>query len=144
MTGLTKEEQRLGEKVTGGLKIYFWVISILAGIGAFSLFNLGNWLDRNIYIGSVNISFPRIGLPIGDNTPWIFLALYVIALVGLYVRKGWAVPVGRGALVVSMVVLFPVGTIFGAILWKRFNDPVAKRYLNYAVDPKDSDSEKKA
>ena len=144
MAELTKEELKLGEKVTGGLKIYFWVISILAGIGAFSAFNLGDLLDRNIHIGSVNIAFPRIGFPIGDNTPWIFLALYVIALVGLYVRKGWAVPLGRGALVVSMVILFPVGTIFGAILWKRFNDPAAKRYLNYAIDPKDNESENKA
>jgi hypothetical protein len=32
-----------------------------------------------------------------------------------------------------MVIFFPVGTIFGAILWKRINDPIAKRYLNYPV-----------
>jgi hypothetical protein len=37
-----------------------------------------------------------------------------------------------------MVVLFPVGTIFGAILWKRFNDPVAKKYLNYGAKPEET------
>lgn len=140
MTELTKKELKLGEKVIGGPKIYFWVISILAGIGTFSVFNLGNWLGKNIHIGPVVIGFPKIGFPFGDSTPWIFLALYVIALVGLYIRKGWAIPVGRAALVVSMVVLFPVGTIFGAILWKRFNDPAAKRYLNYGVTV-DTDNE---
>ncbi len=49
-------------------------------------------------------------------------------------RKPWAVPLGRAALVVTMVIFFPVGTIFGGILWKRINDPVAKKYLNYSVD----------
>jgi hypothetical protein len=147
MEEMTKQEQKNGEKVISGPRIYFWVISILAGIGSFSIFNLGNWLDRNIQIGSLNIVFPKIWVPFGDNTPWLFLALYVAALVGLYMRKGWAVPVGRAALVVSMVVLFPVGTIFGAILWKRFNDPAAKRYLNYGIgsdDQKDQDSGKES
>ncbi len=140
MAEMTKKEIKLGEKLLSGPKIYFWVISILAGMTTFSGFNLGNLLDRSIHIGSVNIVFPRIGLPAGNNTPWLFLALYVIALVGLYMRKGWAVPVGRAALVVSMVVLFPVGTILGAILWKRFNDPRSKRYLNYGTV--DTDNEK--
>ena len=52
---------------------------------------------------------------------------------GLYVRKAWAVPVGRAGLVVTMVIFFPVGTIFGAIVWKRYNDPIAKMYLNYKL-----------
>jgi len=34
-------------------------------------------------------------------------------------------------LVVSMVFFFPVGTIIGAILWKRFNYPLSKKYLDY-------------
>jgi len=76
------------------------------------------------------------------NTSFIFVALFVAALVGLYIRKGWAVPVGRAGLVVSMVIFFPVGTIFGAILWKRYNDPEAKKYLNYAeTADKDEDDD---
>lgn len=141
MAKLTKKELKQGEKVISGPRIYFWVLSILAGIGAFTIFDMGNLLDRSIYIGPVMLRLPAIGLPIGERTPWIFLTLYVIALVGLYIRKGWAVPVGRAALVVSMVVLFPVGTIFGAILWKRFNDPLAKKYLNYGADSEDEDAE---
>ncbi len=144
MAKLTKKEKKLGEKVIGGPKIYFWVISILAGIGAFTIFDMGNLLDRSIYIGPVMFRIPAIGLPIGEGTPWIFLALYVVALVGLYMRKSWAVPVGRAALVVSMVVLFPVGTIFGAILWKRFNDPAAKKYLNYGVETDEQKEEENA
>jgi hypothetical protein len=142
MTEQTKQEKTPGEKVVEGPKIYFWVISVLAAITTFSVFNMGNLLDKTLHIGPVAIGLPRIGFLSGDGGPWIFLALYVAALVGLYIRKGWAIPVGRAALVVSMVVLFPVGTIFGAILWKRFNDPVAKKYLNYGAGA-DKDTDKK-
>lgn len=138
-----KKEKNPGGKVVEGPKIYFWVLSVLAAITTFSVFEFGNLLDRSIYIGPVAIGFPSIGFPIGDRGSLLFLALYVVALVGLYIRKGWAIPVGRAALVVSMVVLFPVGTIFGAILWKRFNDPVAKRYLNYG-ESVDTEKEDKA
>lgn len=141
MAKLTKQEMKHGEKVIGGPKIYFWVISVLVGIGTFSLSDIASW-GRNIYIGPVGLRFPQVIPSFGDNTPLLFLALFVMALVGLYVRKGWAVPLGRAALIVSMVVFFPVGTIFGAILWKRFNDPAAKKYLNYgARDEEDKETE---
>jgi hypothetical protein len=130
MTELTKEELNQGKKVLGGIFILFWVVAIIAGLGMTSL----NWLPgfvRGINWGPVNIGLPS------SNTTFIFLALYVVELVGLYMRKAWAVPVGRAGLVVTMVIFFPVGTIFGAILWKRINDPVAKKYLNYAVSEED-------
>jgi hypothetical protein len=136
MTELTKEELELGKKTLEGPTIYFWVISLLAGIGLFSL-NLGSWM-RDLNVGPVTIGLPS------PNTSFIFLGLFVAALIGLYIRKAWAVPVGRAALVVSMVVFFPVGTIFGAILWKRFNDPAAKKYLNYACEKCETEAKEAA
>src|SRR4030043_1453631 len=126
MTELTKEELNQGKKVLGGIFILFWVIAILVGLGLTSL----SWLPgfvRDFSWGPVNIGLPS------PNSTLLFLALYVVELVGLYMRKAWAVPLGRAGLVVTMVVFFPVGTIFGAILWKRINDPVAKKYLNYVL-----------
>jgi hypothetical protein len=126
MTELTKEELNQGKKILGGIFILFWVIAVLAGLGLTSL----SWLPgfvRDFSWGPVDIGLPS------SNTTFFFLALYVVELVGLYMRKAWAVPLGRAGLVVTMVVFFPVGTIFGAILWKRINDPVAKKYLNYEV-----------
>jgi len=126
MTELTKEELNQGKKVLGGIFILFWVVAVIAGLGLTSL----SWLPgfvRDISWGPVDIGLPS------SNTTFIFLALYVAELVGLYMRKAFAVPLGRAGLVVTMVVFFPVGTIFGAILWKRINDPVTKKYLNYAV-----------
>lgn len=127
MTDLTAEQIAEGKKVLEGPKIYFWVLAVIAGIGILTQ-NSFDLLSKGINFGPVSIGFP------GANSIWIFAALYVASLVGIYMRKSWAVPVGRAGLVVSMVVLFPVGTIFGAILWKRFNDPVAKRYLGHTVD----------
>lgn len=134
----TKKVEMKGKKIVEGPTIYFWVLSIITGLGFFSL-NFGNWMGRDFHIGPVSIGLPS------PNTSFIFVALFVAALVGLYIRKSWAVPVGRAGLVVSMVIFFPVGTIFGAILWKRYNDPEAKKYLNYvetAEKDKDNDSAK--
>ena len=117
MAELTKEELEQGKKVVEGPTTYFWVIAVLTGIGMNSL-NFRDWI-QDLHFGPV-----AIGLP-SQNTSLLILALFVAALVGLYMRKGWAIPVGRAGLVVSMVVFFPVGTIFGAILWKRYNVPSA-------------------
>ncbi len=126
MAELTKEELNQGKKVLGGIFILFWVVAIIIGLGLTSL----SWLTG--FVNSVSFGPVEVGLP-SSNATVLFLALYVVELVGLYMRKAWAVPLGRAGLVVAMVIFFPVGTIFGAILWKRINDPVAKKYLNYAV-----------
>ena len=123
---VNKELEKEGRKVLGGPIIYFWVLSVLSGIGVFSL-NSTDWARESLWLGPIGIGFPS------TNVSWIVLALFIVALVGLYIRKSWAVPVGRAGLVVSMVIFFPVGTIFGAILWKRYNDPISKIYLNYPL-----------
>ena len=126
MDEIKQENQEQGKKVLEGVTILFWVVAILIGIGMFSL-NFGGLFTKGIHLGPF-----EFGLPTYNNS-FIFLALYVLELVGLYMRKKWAVPLGRAGLVVTMVIFFPVGTIFGAILWKRINDPLAKKYLNYPV-----------
>ena len=126
MAELTKEQMEAGKKVLGGVNIFFWVVGVIIAIGLFSFNKFGDWA-KPFSIGPISIGFPSF------DFSWVLLALYVAALVGLHIRKGWAVPVGRAGLVVAMVIFFPVGTIFGAILWKRINDPIAKTYLNYGA-----------
>lgn len=126
MNEIKQENKDPGRKVLEGVIILFWVVAIITGIGMFSL-NFGGLLNKGMNLGPF-----QIGLPTFNNS-LIFVALYVIELVGIYMRKKWAVPLGRAGLVVTMVIFFPVGTIFGAILWKRINDPLAKKYLNYPV-----------
>jgi len=132
-----EELEKEGKKILGGVTILFWVVSILTGLVTFS-FNTGNWYPDNFYIGPVTI-----GMPFQDSRIlFLAMALFIIALVGLYVRKSWAVPVGRAGLVVTMVIFFPVGTIFGGILWKRYRDPVAKMYLNYSLSSEEKEEVK--
>lgn len=127
MGELTQEELDQGKKILGGVINLFWVVAVLTGLGLFSI-NYGEWFTRGIHVfGPVTIGLPS------SNTSLVFLAVFVIELVGIYMRKPFAIPLGRAGLIVAMVIFFPVGTIFGAILWKRINDPAAKKYLNYAV-----------
>jgi hypothetical protein len=128
MAELTEEEVKNGKKILEGIVILLWVVGIITAIGFLTLsanqaVESFHWFP--FHWGPVNIGFP------GNNFSLIILAVYVVELVGIHMRKAFAVPLGRAALVVTMVVFFPVGTIFGAILWKRINNPLAKKYLNY-------------
>ena len=128
MTELTNKELEEGKKVLGSVIILLWVAGVLAWLGQIYFKWIPDWIP---IIGKITYSsdtLSSIAIP----------ALYVAALVGLYIRKGWAVPVSRAAIIVTMVIFFPVGTIFGAIVWKRINDPIAKRYLNYGEEKKDN------
>jgi hypothetical protein len=62
----------------------------------------------------------------------LFIVLYTISLVGIIKRRPFAVPFTRGMLIVTMLG-FPIGTIIGVVLWRRINNPVAKKYLNYGI-----------
>jgi len=126
MTELTKKEIEEGKKVLGGVLILLWVAGVITWLGLMS-FNLFSWIPNWIPGVSVVGKFTDSS----DISSVAIPALFVASLIGLYIRKGWAVPVTRAAIVVTMVIFFPVGTIFGAIVWKRINDPAAKRYLNY-------------
>jgi hypothetical protein len=136
MTELTEEEVKNSKKILEGVVILLWVVGIISAIG-FLTFNANRAIESFSWFpfhwGSFNIGFP------GNNFSLVILAVYVVELVGIHLRKAFAVPLGRAALVVTMVVFFPVGTIFGAILWKRINNPLAKKYLNYEI----IDSQKK-
>ena len=123
MAKLSKKELKKGKEILGGVIVLCWVIAIIIGIGVFT-FNIDQ-IMKDIYLGPFHFPMPSQQFSI------VFLAIYVAEIVGIYMRKSFAIPLGRAVLVVTMVIFFPVGTIFGAILWKRINDPAAKKYLNY-------------
>ena len=127
MNEVKQDSMEPGKKILEGVTILFWVVAVLTGLGMFSM-NFGSFFNKGMHWGPFQFGMPAF------NNSIIFVALFVLELVGLYMRKKWAVPLGRAGLVVTMVIFFPVGTIFGAILWKRINDPLAKKYLNYPVN----------
>ena len=90
------------------------------------------YLNNPFTLDSVSgIATDFAGFPIRMMYSLLAPALYIVELVGLYQRKAFAVPLGRAVLVVTMVFFFPIGTIFGGVMWKRFNHPLTKKYLNY-------------
>ena len=139
MDNLTKKEiEEEGKKILGGVFILLWIAGVITWLGlmSFNTFNfIPNWFPGFHFFNKSPDSSNIFSLAIPG--------LYVAALVGLYIRKGWAVPVTRAAIVVTMVIFFPIGTIFGAIVWKRINDKVAKKYLNYEMNKEDDIKEEK-
>lgn len=138
MAELVKKELKEGKKQLEGVLILCWVLAIITGIGILSGFGWGHLGILSNYLynpfslhAATDVIRNLISFPLKMVYSLIVPALYVVELVGIYQRKAFAVPLGRAVLVVTMVFFFPVGTIIGAILWKRFNHPLSKRYLNY-------------
>jgi len=138
MTEMTAKELKMGKKQIEGPLILCWVMAILLGIGVFSGFAWGpigfvtDYLSDPFTLDAVSgLAGNLAGFPFRMMYSLLAPALYIAELIGLYQRKAFAVPLGRAVLVVTMVFFFPVGTIFGGVMWKRFNNILAKKYLNY-------------
>ena len=149
MTELTKKELKIGKKQIEGPLILCWVLAILLGIGVFSGFAWGpigfmtDYLEAPLtFLAISDLARNFAGFPLRMMYSLLAPALFVVELIGLYQRKAFAVPLGRAALVVTMVFFFPIGTIFGGIMWKRFNHPMAKKYLNYEDEQTMEEDEK--
>jgi len=138
MTELTKKELKIGKKQIEGPLILCWVLAILLGIGVFSGFAWGpigfmtDYLEAPFtFLAISDLARNFMGFPFRMMYSLLAPALFIVELIGIYQRKAFAVPLGRATLVVTMVFFFPIGTIFGGIMWKRFNHPMTKKYLNY-------------
>ena len=133
MADLTAEEINEGKRILKGPRVVFWisvVIAILGAIGSIvsffsETFNfIGNWTAT----GSV---WALLGSIFGLILAIIWVILYRAELSGLIKGKPYAVGLGRFLLIWMMIFSFPIGTIIGAIVWKRLSDPAAQKYLNY-------------
>lgn len=138
MTELTKKEIKIGKKQIEGPLILCWVLAIFLGMGIFTgiiwgpIGFLTNYLETPFtFLAVSELARDFVGFPFKMMYSLLAPALFIVELIGLYQRKAFAVPLGRAALVVTMVFFFPVGTIFGGVMWKRFNHPMTKKYLNY-------------
>ena len=133
MADLTAEEINEGKRILKGPRVVFWisvVIAILGAIGSIvsffsETFNfIGNWTAT----GSV---WALLGSIFGLILAIIWVILYWAELSGLIKGRPHAVGLGRFLLIWMMIFSFPIGTIIGAIVWKRLSDPAAQKYLNY-------------
>ena len=131
MADLTPDEIKEGRWMLGGPRIIFWISLIVVIIGTISaivsfftgffglLTDSGNVLTFLSSIGSLVFSI-------------LWVILYWVELAGMSKGRPYAVGLGRFLIIWMMIFTFPIGTIIGAIIWKRFSHPAAQKYLNYA------------
>jgi uncharacterized membrane protein len=132
MADLTAEEINEGKRQLKGPRVVFWISLVLAILGAigsivsFFTESLTAWAGSGSVWAIVSSIF---GLIAGV----IWVILYSVELSGLIKGgKPYAVGLGRFLLIWMMIFTFPIGTIIGAIVWKRLSDPAAQKYLNYS------------
>ncbi len=131
-TTMTHEQElEEGRKQLGGIKVYYWFAIVL--IGLYLVVFVPITFTSNAVEGFNAAFFNSLQyLPIMVLVFGIWMAVYIIPLVGIIQRKPFSVIYTRVLLIITMF-YFPIGTIIGAVLWGRINHPLAKKYLNFGV-----------
>ena len=133
MVELSKEKIKEGRKQLGGIRILYWFEIVISAILIIAIVPPSMTAEYIVPLGlPVLLTQVILALTVEMVFAGIFLVLSIIALVGIKRRRPYSIPLGR-ALLVLLMFNIPIGTIIGAILWKRFSHPEAKKYLNYGT-----------
>ncbi len=133
MADLTAEEIREGRWMLGGPRIVFWIsliLGILGVIGSIVGFFTETFSFAATWAEAGSV-WALVGLILGLICGLLFVILYWVELSGMNKGKPYTVGLGRFLIIWMMIFSFPIGTIIGAIIWKRFSHPAAQKYLNY-------------
>jgi len=133
MAELKKDELDEGKKQLGGIRILYWFEIVISAIVFIAIVPPSMTAEYIVPLGlPVLLTQVISALTVAMVFAGIFLVLSIIALVGIKRRRPYSIPLGR-ALLVLLMFNIPIGTIIGAILWKRFSHPASKKYLNYST-----------
>ena len=134
MSNLSPDEIDKAKKYLTGIIIWSWiaiaVVSVVLILSALSLStNLKNMSilppsDDVIYLPFI-IPFSIIGIIFG----FVSATLYAIAIVGINKRKRFSVKLIQ-TLLIFTILSIPIGTIIGALLLRRINNPLVRDYFN--------------
>ncbi len=134
MSNLSPDEIDKVKKYLTGIIIWSWiaiaVVSVVLILSALSLStNLKNMSilppsDDVIYLPFI-IPFSIIGFIFG----FVSATLYAIAIVGINKRKRFSVKLIQ-TLLIFTILSIPIGTIIGALLLRRINNPLVRDYFN--------------
>jgi uncharacterized membrane protein YfcA len=131
----TSDESNNVKKYLVGVRVWSWVAigltAIILTISALILI----WTLRKMSIlpPSNDVIYPPFLIPgsvFGISVGAIIIALYLIAIFGINNKKTFSVKLVRTLLILTMF-SFPIGTIIGAVLLRRINNPMVKKYFNY-------------
>ena len=131
MADLTAEEINEGKRILKGPRVVFWISLVLAILGAISSI-VSFFTDTLTAWAGAGSVWALLGSIFGLILAILWVVLYWVELSSLIKGgKPYAVGLGRFLLIWMMIFTFPIGTIIGAVVWKRFSDPAAQKYLNY-------------
>jgi len=130
MADLNPEEIRKGRKMVGGPKIVFWICIIAFSLGSLAavLIFFTGAINYFTEAGGILNLFGTIGIVVWGI---IWIVLLGIELRAIGRRKYYAIGLGRMLLIVIMIFTFPIGSVMGAVVWRRFSHPTTQEYLNH-------------
>jgi hypothetical protein len=134
MSDLSLEEVNTAKKYLAGIRIWSWVVIVLASIiFIVSIFILA-WTLKTMSIlhPSPDVIYPPF-IPIsifGIIFGPVSVTLYALAIVGINKRKRFSVKLIKTLLILTIFSI-PIGTIIGALLLRRINNPLVKNYFDY-------------
>jgi len=123
------------KKYLVGIKVWFWIAIVLTAIIIIisSLSLITNLRNMSILPPSDDVIYIPFIIPgsiFGISVGTIVLALYIMAIIGINKKKTFSVKLVR-ALLILTILSIPIGTIIGAVLLRRINNPLVKKYFNY-------------
>lgn len=123
------------KKYLVGIKVWFWIAIVLTTIIIIisSLSLITNLHNMSILPPSDDVIYIPLIIPgsiFGISVGAIVLALYITAIIGIYKKKTFSIKLVR-ALLILTILSIPIGTIIGAVLLRRINNPLVKKYFNY-------------
>ena len=134
MTVIYPDDNNNVKKYLVGIRTWSWIaIAITSIIFIISIFILA-WTLRSMSIlhPSPDVIYPPFLIPgsiFGIIVGAAVITLYTIAIFGINNRKKFSVKLIRVLLILAMF-SFPIGTVIGAILLRRINNPIMKFYFN--------------
>lgn len=134
MTATLPDDYNNVKKYLVGIRIWSWIaIAITSIIFIMSVFILV-WTLRSMSIlpPSPDVIYPPFMIPgsvFGISIGVAVITLYAIAISGINKRKKFSVNLIRALLILTMFSI-PVGTIIGALLLRRINNPLVKNYFD--------------
>ena len=134
MTAILPDDYNNVKKYLVGIRTWSWIAIVITSIiFIISIFILV-WTLRSMSIlhPSPDVIYPPFMIPgsiFGISVGAAVITLYAIAIFGISNRKKFSVKLIRVLLIFTMFSI-PIGTVIGALLLRRINNPIIKFYFS--------------
>ena len=134
MLNLSPDEVNTAKKNLTGIRIWSWIAIVITSIIFIISILILAWTLRSMSIlhPSPDVIYPPFMIPgsiFGISVGAAVITLYAIEIFGINNRKKFSVKLIRVLLILTMF-SFPIGTVIGALLLRRINNPIIKFYFS--------------